>query len=231
MSDGSRGDRRRGPHRAHRRDAARPVRRRVPDPRALGVDLSPAPRRRPRRRGPPHPGAPRAPGRVRRDLPAAPGSAPPRPEHAGAGRVPARHGAGPARLPRGEHVRPTGTGDDPPPKSRAARHRHAPWQRRGHRADPGRQRGAGRRHRHRHGRARVRPGGVRPGVRRCQQPVQGLDRRRHAGPGLHATLARRRRGRPRPTSASGRACTSSPTRPAPAPTCGSGRPATAGSSS
>jgi hypothetical protein len=48
------------PHRADGRDAARLVRRRVPDPRALGVDLCPASRRRPGRRGPPHRGVARA---------------------------------------------------------------------------------------------------------------------------------------------------------------------------
>ena len=220
----SRRDRRRRPHRADRRDPARPVRRRVPGPGPVGVGLPAAPGRPPRRRGLPHPGPPRAARRVRRDLPALPRVCGSSTGHAGARRVPARHRrrAGTA-TPR--RTCSTSRSWRRILRANLARYavRHPARQHRGHRADPGRPAGVRVDVTDRAtGARRRRPRRVRARLRRRQQPDPRRDRRQHAATcTFDAALARRRRRHRRPTSASGKACTRCATRPAPAPTCGS----------
>ena len=169
--------------------------------------------------------------RVRRHLPSLPRAPPCRPGHAGAGRVPARHRPGPARLPPGEHVRPTRSGTAAARQPQPVRHRHHPGRRRGHRPDPGRHRtGAGRRTPTGPPADGDSPRRLRAGLRRRQQHHPRRDRRHDARPALPATLAGRRRRHHRRPRCSGTACTRSATPSARRRTCASERPATGGSS-
>ena len=161
----------------------------------------------PRRRDLPGAGPARGRRAVRRGLLAVPRTAAAGPGHAGARRVPPRHRDRPARLPRGEHVRPAGAGGHPAREPRAVRDRHRPRQQRGHRRHPGRRRPGERRgHRPGHRPGRVDPRRVRAGLRRRQQPDPGHDRRLPARPAPGAALAGGRRGhRRRPRPVGGRA--------------------------